>query len=377
MSRLSYCLEVVSTGRKKNMETLQGVQSAAARWVSQTKRRDWHLKSGLKKLEWLSMCQQAAYASLKTAMKVLREKKPERLYKTLVEEVGEEWKIKVLDEKRVSKMKASTKKAWSIRSLRWMAQMPDKLIKKNIKLKSSKEELKKWIRETVPVKGDRILWGQKLTGGMRRKKKRGQAETEGDKDGNGRNENTEEKEEEERDGADQAEQEQDEVEHEGVEQEDVGQEEVEQQKVEQENDREVEKEIRKELVESKVNWKKWLKKKNGIKVSRKQREMKERSWRIRPGGRVPGSLPRAGVEPSNPGKGGSLSPSSMEDGTSGEILILWCPSSLTFMYHMVTSVRQQVQRRKGDMQEEQADEELEMRRRPRRKMKAWPKVGVG
>ena len=96
MSRLSYCLEVVSTGRKKDMEKLQGVQSAAARWVAQTRSRDWHLKTGLKKLEWLSMCQQAAYASLKIAMKVLAEKKPERLYQTLTEELTGEMRRKVL-----------------------------------------------------------------------------------------------------------------------------------------------------------------------------------------------------------------------------------------------------------------------------------------
>ena len=48
ISRFCYCLEVVSTGRKKDMEKLQGVQSAAARWVSQTKNRDWHVKSSLK-----------------------------------------------------------------------------------------------------------------------------------------------------------------------------------------------------------------------------------------------------------------------------------------------------------------------------------------
>ena len=45
---LCYCLEVVSTGRKKDMEKWQGVQSAAARCVSQTKSRDWHVKSSLK-----------------------------------------------------------------------------------------------------------------------------------------------------------------------------------------------------------------------------------------------------------------------------------------------------------------------------------------
>ena len=126
--------------------------------MAQTRTRDWHIKSGLKKLEWLSMCQQAAYTSLKTAMKVLRGEKPERLYETLTEEVRGERKRKILDEKKVLKMKASTKKAWSVRSLRWMAQMPEGLIEKDITLKSTMKELKEWIRGSIPVKGDRILW---------------------------------------------------------------------------------------------------------------------------------------------------------------------------------------------------------------------------
>ena len=62
-------------------------------------------------------------------------------------------------------MKASTRKAWPIRSLRWMAQMPEELLGKDVK------ELKEWIRKTIPVKGDRILWRQKLTGEMRRKRR--------------------------------------------------------------------------------------------------------------------------------------------------------------------------------------------------------------
>ena len=186
LSRLSYCLEVVSTGRKIDMEKLQGVQSAVARWVSQTRRRDWHVKSGLKKLGWLSMCQQAAYVTLKMAIKVLKEKKPECLYKTLTEEVQGERKRKELDEKTVMKMKASTRKAWSIRSLRWMAHMPQELLLKDVSLQSTKQELKKWIRGSVPVKGDRILWGQKLTGEMMRKRLKIQAgsEDDSDKDGN-------------------------------------------------------------------------------------------------------------------------------------------------------------------------------------------------
>ena len=67
MSRLNYCLEVVSQGRKSDLERLQCVQSKAARWVLQTRRQDWSLTGGLKKLRWLYMAQHAAYASIKTA----------------------------------------------------------------------------------------------------------------------------------------------------------------------------------------------------------------------------------------------------------------------------------------------------------------------
>ena len=97
------------------MEKLQVVQSAAARWLAQTRKRDWHRKTGLKKLKWLSMRQQAAYASIKIAMKVLKEKKPEHFHQTLTEEVTGELRRKVLNEKKVCKMKASTRKAWLIR----------------------------------------------------------------------------------------------------------------------------------------------------------------------------------------------------------------------------------------------------------------------
>ena len=125
------------------------------------------------------MCQQAAYASIKVAMEVLKEKKPKRLYQTLTEEVTGESIRKVLNEKKVCKMKASKRKAWSIRCLRWMVQMPEELLRKDVSLKSTKKELKEWVRKTIPVKGDRILWGQKLTGETKRKRKNGPSRSEG------------------------------------------------------------------------------------------------------------------------------------------------------------------------------------------------------
>ena len=74
LSRLTYCLEVVSSGRKVELEKLQGVQGAAARWVLQTRKKDWSLSGGLKKLGWLSLAQLAVYASLKLAVRVMRDK---------------------------------------------------------------------------------------------------------------------------------------------------------------------------------------------------------------------------------------------------------------------------------------------------------------
>ena len=83
LPHLYYCLETTSTGLKSNMERLQGVQSAAARWVLQIRRRDWSLRKGLKKLGWLSVCQQAAYQTVKMALQILKRKTPERIYESL------------------------------------------------------------------------------------------------------------------------------------------------------------------------------------------------------------------------------------------------------------------------------------------------------
>ena len=44
LPKLLYSLETTSTGIKANMERLQGVESAAARWVLQVRRRDWSLR---------------------------------------------------------------------------------------------------------------------------------------------------------------------------------------------------------------------------------------------------------------------------------------------------------------------------------------------
>ena len=352
MSRLSYCLEVVSTGRKGDMEKMQGVQSAAARWVAQTRKRDWHVKSGLKKLGWLSICQQAAYVSLKTAMKVLRNKKPERLHNTLTEEVGDERIRKVLDENKVMKLKASTRKAWSIRSLRWMAQMPEELIKKDIGLQSTKTELKKWIRGRVPVKGDRILWGQKLTAEMERKRRPGNAGPESDNGRDGNEDSTGGIHEEDEnidvtDAAEEMEEPQDQI----------------------NNSVNIATAMKKKRMKEKLrNWGTYGKTRRSGKSKGTGR-----------GGWVPEGLPRAGVEPPNPGKGGSLSPLVKEGYTTGQLLMMWSVLFLTLISFMSLRKAENGGRRRQLHQKSQySEEEGEwVRSRNQRKKIIQPRCGIG
>ena len=172
MSRLRYCLEVVSSGRKIELERLQGVQSAAARWVLQTRKRDWSLSGGLKKLGWLSMAQLAVYSSLKLAVRVLREHKPERLYEILTEEAGGDRVRRRITDNSLKKMKATTRKAWSVRVLRWLELIPEHIKQEDMTKRTGREELKRWIKHTIPVRGDRVLWGRPLTGDQRRRRGR-------------------------------------------------------------------------------------------------------------------------------------------------------------------------------------------------------------
>ena len=290
--------------------------------------------------------------SLKTAMKVLRDKKPERLHETLTEEVRGERTRKVLDEKKVMKLKASTKKAWSIRSLRWMAQMPEELVVKDISLQSTKKELKKWIRGSVPVKGDRILWGQRLTGEMERKRRHGESgpQRDNDKDGNENSSGEIQEEDEDIDVGDAAE----------------------------------EREGPQDIIEDHVNT---VMVKIRTRMKKKRRNCGNQRKKRRPGrregtglgGRVPVDLPRAGVEPPNPGKRGSLSPQVFKGHTTGQMIMLWCTLSLTLMYFMSLRQNEENGRRRCKQQKKQHSEEQgqKISRRTQRKKKVQPRCGIG
>ena len=177
MSKLMYCLESTCTGRKKDLEALQGVQSQAARWVLGKGRLGWSLTAGLKQLSWLSIVQLVCYKSVQTALNVLQNKEPENLYERLTKlkpvkrkRNAREEEISIQEERVViersweelSKLKASTRRAWSVISLRWLERIPSSIKELDVKGEASKKELKLWVRRHIHVRGDRIIWGWPL-----------------------------------------------------------------------------------------------------------------------------------------------------------------------------------------------------------------------
>ena len=71
----------------------------------------------MKKLGWLSICQQAAYQSVKLAIKILQSRKPERLYESLTHIQNGLRVRKVWTVEELMRLNLSTRKAWSTRAL--------------------------------------------------------------------------------------------------------------------------------------------------------------------------------------------------------------------------------------------------------------------
>ena len=70
-------------------------------------------------------------------MRIIKDSKPERLYETLTEEKEGARQRRSVDEKTFKKLKATTKKSWSNRSLRWIEQLPNSLRIKDVCLKGT------------------------------------------------------------------------------------------------------------------------------------------------------------------------------------------------------------------------------------------------
>ena len=79
LSRLHQHLEIVSMGRKVDLEALQRMQNATNMWVGGEGRRAFRVETAKEKTGWLDVGQVAAKATILQAMKVMYEDKQEGL----------------------------------------------------------------------------------------------------------------------------------------------------------------------------------------------------------------------------------------------------------------------------------------------------------
>ena len=73
------------------------------------------------------------------------------MYDILTQEEGNGRVKRTISDSALKKMKATTRKAWSVRVFRWMDLMPGEIKGGNMTKKHAKEELKKWIKHVIPM----------------------------------------------------------------------------------------------------------------------------------------------------------------------------------------------------------------------------------
>ena len=169
-SRLGYALETVSTGRMKDLESLQSMKVKAARWVLGARKLGWSTTNNFKKLGWLTIQQEVTYKTLRMALKVLQTRQPKFLYDRIttprmINRAGQWHEVryrKKMTKDELNKMKLSTRKSWAVRAVRWMEQIPQHLLTICVKKNLAKKELKDWCMNSIPTTGDRILRGKIL-----------------------------------------------------------------------------------------------------------------------------------------------------------------------------------------------------------------------
>ena len=70
-NRLHQHLEVISMGRKADIEALQRVQNQAMMWIGGEGRRAFRIDKSLERFGWLDIGQTAAKANILSALKVI------------------------------------------------------------------------------------------------------------------------------------------------------------------------------------------------------------------------------------------------------------------------------------------------------------------
>ena len=162
LSRLHQHLEIVSMGRRVDLDALQRVQNAAMMWVGGEGRRAFRVEKAKEQTGWLDVGQVAAKATLLQAMKVMYEDKQEGLLeKIATKDKQGRPRVKNVSKEELEKMSIWMRKSWSTRARRWLKMMPAELRGRNPWKDSTKKAVKNWVKENVGSRGeDHILWGR-------------------------------------------------------------------------------------------------------------------------------------------------------------------------------------------------------------------------
>ena len=162
LSRLHQHLEVVSMGRKVDVEALQRVQNQAMQWIGGEGRRAFRIVRSLDRLGWLDIGQTAAKATILSALKVIKSGSMQDLLDRIakVDKKGVT-RIRNVSEEEFRKMNPWKRKSWSTRARRWLKMIPQDILDGNPWEKGTKRRVKEWVKDNVKRKGaDSILWGR-------------------------------------------------------------------------------------------------------------------------------------------------------------------------------------------------------------------------
>jgi hypothetical protein len=87
---------------------------------------------------------------------LLRARKPENLYESLVNDDGT---LKYPTEASLNNMRKMRSRTWQVRAQRYLKVIPDHIRNLNMKTPGGKKKLKKWVLENIPQGGDKIFRG--------------------------------------------------------------------------------------------------------------------------------------------------------------------------------------------------------------------------
>ena len=162
-SKLRFAIEVVSAGADKQVDRLERMQSKTARWVLKRGRIGWSRSQGYKELNWLTIPQMAAEASLRLFFKTLWNKKPSKVLREIVDDGSGE--IKTLTDEGINSLTKISRRSWLIRCLRWFQVAPDVLRRIDPDTTQFRSTLRSWVEIKIEPNGDGIFKGRKICKG--------------------------------------------------------------------------------------------------------------------------------------------------------------------------------------------------------------------